>query len=144
MWASVVVARGLWSKGSVVAQGLYLPLGMWNLPGPEIKPMCPALAGRFLSTAPPGKFKSNFLSTSFSPHVLLLSSLIQTHGFNGTIILETLSSSHLAQNSLLSSKSEVLMDSPEYHRLNFLPHSSVSLFYHVNIITTCHLSKSEN
>ena len=30
--------------------------GMWNLPrGPEIKPLSPALAGTFLSIAPPGK-----------------------------------------------------------------------------------------
>ena len=28
--------------------------GMWTLPRPEIKPVSPALAGRFLSTAPPG------------------------------------------------------------------------------------------
>ena len=30
-------------------------LGMWNHPGPGIKPASPALAGRFLSTEPPGK-----------------------------------------------------------------------------------------
>ena len=29
--------------------------GMWNLPGPGIEHMSPALADRFLSTAPPGK-----------------------------------------------------------------------------------------
>jgi len=29
--------------------------GRWNLPGPEIEPVSSALAGRFLSTAPPGK-----------------------------------------------------------------------------------------
>ena len=29
--------------------------GMRNLPGPEIEPMSPALAGGFLSTAPQGK-----------------------------------------------------------------------------------------
>ena len=28
---------------------------MWDLPGPEIKPMSPALAGRFLTIGPPGK-----------------------------------------------------------------------------------------
>ena len=28
---------------------------MWDLPGPGLKPMPPALAGRFLSTAPAGK-----------------------------------------------------------------------------------------
>ena len=29
--------------------------GMWDLPGPGLEPMCPALAGRFSTTAPPGK-----------------------------------------------------------------------------------------
>ena len=28
---------------------------MWDLPGPGFKPVSPALAGRFLTTAPPGK-----------------------------------------------------------------------------------------
>ena len=28
---------------------------MWDLPGPELEPVSPALAGRFLTTAPPGK-----------------------------------------------------------------------------------------
>ena len=32
-----------------------LPRGMWALPGPGIDPMAPALAGRFLTTEPPGK-----------------------------------------------------------------------------------------
>ena len=63
--ASVVVARGLSSCGSwalerrlsscgVQAQLLH---GMWDLPGPELDPMSPALAGGFLTTAPPGKPK---------------------------------------------------------------------------------------
>ena len=29
--------------------------GMWDLPGPGLEPVSPALAGRFLITAPPGK-----------------------------------------------------------------------------------------
>jgi len=29
--------------------------GMWSLIGPEIEPMSPELAGRFLTTGPPGK-----------------------------------------------------------------------------------------
>ena len=33
----------------------WLPYGMWNLPGPGIEPVSPALAGRFLTTGPPGK-----------------------------------------------------------------------------------------
>ena len=31
--------------------------GMWNLPRSRIEPVSPALAGRFLSTVPPGKYK---------------------------------------------------------------------------------------
>ena len=49
--ASVVVAHGLSSCGTW-AQLLH---GMWDLPGPGIKPMSPALAGGFLTTVPPGK-----------------------------------------------------------------------------------------
>ena len=32
--------------------------GMWNLCGPGMEPVSAALAGRFLSTAPPGKFSA--------------------------------------------------------------------------------------
>ena len=31
--------------------------GMWDLPGPGLEPVSPALAGRFSTTAPPGKPK---------------------------------------------------------------------------------------
>ena len=51
VWASVVVACGLSSRGSQ-AQLLY---GMCDLPRPGLKPVSPALAGGFLTTAPPGK-----------------------------------------------------------------------------------------
>ena len=34
---------------------------MWDLPGPELEPVSPALAGRFPTTAPPGKPLFNFL-----------------------------------------------------------------------------------
>ena len=33
---------------------------MWDLPGPGLEPISPALAGGFLTTAPPGKFKERF------------------------------------------------------------------------------------
>ena len=49
--ASVVAARGLSSCGTR-AQLLH---GMWDLPGPGLEPVSPALAGRFLTTVPPGK-----------------------------------------------------------------------------------------
>ena len=63
MWASVVVARGLSSCGSWALEhrlsscGALAQLlrGMWDLPGPGIEPVSPALAGGFLTTAPPGK-----------------------------------------------------------------------------------------
>ena len=35
--------------------------GMWDLPEPGFEPVSPALAGRFSTTAPPGKPPSNFL-----------------------------------------------------------------------------------
>ena len=34
---------------------VYLLCGMWDLPGPGIEPVSPTLAGRFLTTVPPGK-----------------------------------------------------------------------------------------
>ena len=34
---------------------------MWDLPGPGLQPVSPALAGGFLTTAPPGKSCSSFL-----------------------------------------------------------------------------------
>ena len=49
--ASVVVAHRLSSCG-LRAQ---LLRGMWDLPGPGLEPVTPALAGRFLTTVPPGK-----------------------------------------------------------------------------------------
>ena len=49
--ASVVVACRLSSCGTR-AQLLH---GMWDLPGPGLEPVSPALAGGFLTPAPPGK-----------------------------------------------------------------------------------------
>ena len=64
-WASVVVARGLSSCGSRALEcrlsscGARAQLlhGTWDLPGPGLKPVSPALAGGFLTTAPQGKPK---------------------------------------------------------------------------------------
>ena len=63
VWASVVVARGLSSCGSQALEcrlsscGTWAQLlrGMWDLPQPGIEPMSLELAGRFLTTVPPGK-----------------------------------------------------------------------------------------
>ena len=40
--------------------------GMWDLPGPGVEPVSPALAGRFSTTAPAGKPK--FFFFFFWPH----------------------------------------------------------------------------
>ena len=49
--ASLVAERRLSSCGSWAQ----LFRGMWNLPRPGLEPVSPALAGRFSTTAPPGK-----------------------------------------------------------------------------------------
>ena len=75
MWASVVVARGFSSCGlwalerrlSCCSARAQLLHGMWDLPAPGLEPMSPALAGRFLTTVPPGKSQkqSIFLKIHF-------------------------------------------------------------------------------
>ena len=35
---------------------------MWDLPGPGLEPVSPALAGGFLTTEPPGKPQKSFIS----------------------------------------------------------------------------------
>ena len=46
-----------------MTHGLELLHGMWDLPGPGLEPMSPALADGFLTTVPPGKPRgSNFNS----------------------------------------------------------------------------------
>ena len=63
---SVVVARGLSSCGSRAQ----LLRGMWDLPGPGLKPMSPALAGGFLTTAPPGKPRAGTIFYCHFPYCL--------------------------------------------------------------------------
>ena len=41
--------------------------GMWDLPRPGLEPVSPALAGRFSTTAPPGKPPIQFFPFSFGP-----------------------------------------------------------------------------
>ena len=45
----VVAAHGLWSSGWVLWHMGFVAPCVWDLPGPGIKPMSPALAGRFLN-----------------------------------------------------------------------------------------------
>ena len=41
---------------------------MWNLPGPGLEPMSPALEGRFLITVPPGKSQNLLIFNCLSLH----------------------------------------------------------------------------
>ena len=50
-WASVVVAHRL---------------SMWNLPGPGMEPVSPALAGIFLTIGPPGKSSFSYIGNSYN------------------------------------------------------------------------------
>ena len=43
----------------------YLLCGMWDLPRPGLEPVSPALAGRFLTTVPPGKPPGDVFISSF-------------------------------------------------------------------------------
>ena len=53
--------------------------GMWDLPGPGLEPVSPALAGRFSTTAPPGKpyifdyspINTYFLTKNFPIYIFL-------------------------------------------------------------------------
>ena len=66
--ASVAAPPGRWSTGSVVVAHVahghmahgHMLCHMWDLPGPGIKPVYPALAGGFFTTEPPGKPKRIF------------------------------------------------------------------------------------
>ena len=58
--------------------------GMWDFPRPGLEPISPALAGRFLTTAPPGKSTVCILIAYIQTIYLLSlrgSTVIQTHGF---------------------------------------------------------------
>ena len=68
LWVSVVAVFGLSWCGSqtlehrlnsCAAQAVLL-CAMWDLPGPGIKPMSPALAGGFFTTEPPGRHFCTF------------------------------------------------------------------------------------
>ena len=63
---------------------------MWDLPGPELEPVSPALAGGFLTTAPAGKPPNTFF-IRFSPSYFILFEVM----VNGIFFLISLSDSLL-------------------------------------------------
>ena len=50
-------SRALECRPSSCGTWALLLCGMWDLPGPGLEPVSPAMAGGFLTTAPPGKFR---------------------------------------------------------------------------------------
>ena len=91
------MARGLSSCGTWAS----LVRGMWDLPGPGLEPVSPALAGGFLTTAPPGKPKMHILNQALgdatpsaasprtpwgSPCSVLLPAFAQLHALHGALL----------------------------------------------------------
>ena len=63
---------------------------MWDLPGPGLEPMSPALAGRFLTTVSPG---SPYLTASFIVTIFQffpLDYLLRTYLFNKEVSVHTI------------------------------------------------------
>ena len=54
---------------------------MWNLLGPGIEPVSPALAGRFSTTGPPGRSKQSLL-----PAILQVTGTHVTHGLGCQVV----------------------------------------------------------
>ena len=70
---------------------------MWDLPRPGLEPLSPALAGGFLTTAPPGKPPTLFLNDDI-PHIYApnpLSFLILYAFLKDTLICVHVFSHHL-------------------------------------------------
>ncbi|KAJ8797170.1 hypothetical protein J1605_017398 [Eschrichtius robustus] len=51
---------------------------MWDLSGPGLEPVSPALAGRFLTTAPPGKYRELILNSCYY-HTFCTGSVVVVH-----------------------------------------------------------------
>ena len=100
---------------------------MWDLPGPGFKPVSPAVAGGFLTTAPPGKSKiqySNSTSFLYSRISCCCSYLIKS---------ACLESPTCLANSLPTVPSFIILHPSE---LNFLlPEVDVKLFFSENLLS---------
>ena len=56
---------------------------MWDLPGPGLESMSPALAGGFLTTAPPGKSQFFFLFLLLEEFVFMMISVVSECDIEG-------------------------------------------------------------
>ena len=71
-WAQQLWLAALEHMLSSCGAGAQLLRGMWDLPGPGIEPVTPALGGGFLNTAPPGKPESSHILFTLPPLMLNL------------------------------------------------------------------------
>ena len=69
-------SRALERRLSSCGAQVQLPCGMWDLPRPGLKPVSPALAGGFLTTAPPGRSLSCILKVHSLTQQLLFQVLV--------------------------------------------------------------------
>ena len=60
-----------WAISVVHSSSSLLLCGMWDLPGPGIETLSPALAGRFLTTRPPGKPQDRDFNLYTQPSFIL-------------------------------------------------------------------------
>ena len=63
---------------------------MWDLPGQGLEPVSPALAGRFLTTEPPGKSQRIFqwievIISQFSENSFLFKYILGIHGITSMV-----------------------------------------------------------
>ena len=89
---------------------------MWDLPGPGVEPVSPALAGKFLTTAPPGKSPSSeflisviyiFSSNFFRFLIFLLLCLFYLHIIFFTFFTSSFSSLSIYKTVVLKSLSSL-------------------------------------
>ena len=60
---------------------------MWDLPGPGLEPVSPALAGGFLTTVPPGKPTTRFLEVRILSNFLcVLSSVLESSDCSESVL----------------------------------------------------------
>ena len=129
----IVVGHRLQAGGlSSCGTHTLLPRGMWNLLGPGIKPVSPALADGFLSTAPPGKSRrwvlNHWATKEISSHKLLnilvyiFSVPFSLSSPSGTLI------THILDISILFHRSLTLCHLFPFWCVFFLSHSLFSCF----------------
>ena len=81
-----------------------MPRGMWNLPGPGLKPVSPELAGRFLTTGPPGKSSNLNLKTTLLTRIRRTRPLRTLGGWGEGRVIASVGSISLEGNLLLPFK----------------------------------------